>query len=222
MRAFRGFAVAALLALDVSAVAAQSTRHFKDSWFWGVKGGGMLYQVQSDAAALAPTTGIDWLITRTNGGLYVAYDYAFFNQTVVVNDSVGPTAFSVDGRTVDLKGMHRMTIAGMLFPMPSYRLQPYVGLGASLSYVANAEPRGAYASRLQQDLVLATIQDFRAVASPLFMLGMQWRLPMISAFGQATATQASPNFFLYTGARWRTALEGGIRYNIGSSIDPMR
>lgn len=183
----------------------------------------MFYNVQSaQGIALAPITGGDWLITRTNGGLYVAYDYAFFNQQVLVNDSVGPTAFSVDGRPVDLSGMHRFTMLGMLFPMPSYRLQPYVGLGASLSYIGGAEAQGAYANRLQQDLVLSTIAEFRSSASPMAMLGMQWRLPLISAFAQASATQASSNFFLYTGNRWRTTVEGGVRYNIGSSIDPMR
>ena len=39
MRAIRVLAAAPLVVLDVSAAAAQSTRHFHDSWFWGVKGG---------------------------------------------------------------------------------------------------------------------------------------------------------------------------------------
>jgi len=223
MRAFRGIAVGLLLALDVSAAAAQSTRHFKDSWFWGAKGGAMMYQVQSvNGTALAPTAGLDWLITRTHGGLYVAYDYAFFNEAVLVNDSVGPTAFTPTGRQVNLKDMHRWTMLGMLFPIPSYRMQPYVGFGFSLSYIPTAEAVGTYASRLQQDLVLNTISTFRASASPHVMLGLQYRLPMISVFGQANATSASQNFFLYTGSRWRTMLEAGARYNIGSAIDPMR
>lgn len=223
MRAFRGIAVVALLAIDVGVAAAQSTRHFKDSWFWGVKGGALFYNVQSrQGITMAPMVGGDWLITRTNGGLYVAYDYSFFNESVLVNDSVGPTAFSVDGRQVNLSGMHRLTMLGMLFPMPTYRLQPYFGLGAALSYIGGAEAQGAYASRLQQDLVLSTIAEFRSSASPVAMLGLQWRLPLLSAFAQASATQASSNFFLYTGNRWRTSVEGGVRYNIGSSIDPMR
>ena len=223
MRAYRGIAVGLLLALDVSASAAQSTRHFKDSWFWGAKGGAMLYQVQSvNGTALAPTAGIDWLITRTHGGLYVAYDYAFLNEAVLVNDSVGPTAFTPTGRQVNLKDMHRWTMLGMLFPIPSYRLQPYVGFGFSLSYIPTAEAVGTYSSRLQQDLVLNTISTFRASASPHVMLGFQYRLPMISVFAQGNATSASQNFFFYTGSRWRTMLEAGARYNVGSAIDPMR
>ncbi|HJQ20820.1 MAG TPA: hypothetical protein VJ867_10755 [Gemmatimonadaceae bacterium] len=224
MRVFRGVAVAALLALDVSVASAQTTRHFKDSWFWGLKGGALFYNVQSDtnAVAIAPSAGIDWMITRTNGGLYVSYDYAYFNQSVFVNDSVGPTAFTPAGRQVDLHSMHRFMMLGMLFPMPSYRLQPYLGLGAALSYIGGAEAQGAYANRIQQDLVLATISQFRASVTPHAMLGMQWRLPLISVFAQGVATQASQSFFLYTGGRWRTSVEAGARYNIGSSIDLMR
>lgn len=224
MRSFRGFAIAAVLALDVSVAAAQSTRRFTDSWFWGVKGGGTFYQVQSDPnGSLAPLAGLDWMITRTNGGLYVSYDYAYFNQAaVLVNDSVGPTAFTPTGREVDLYSMHRVMLLGMLFPMPSYRIQPYAGLGASLNYIGGATARGTYANRTQQDLVMATITEFRASVSPTAMVGLQLRLPFVSAFGQATATQAQQNFFLYTGSRWRTSVEGGLRYNIGSSIDRMR
>jgi len=223
MRAFRGIAVGLLLALTASAATAQSTRHFRNSWFWGAKGGAMLYQVQSvNGTAFAPTAGIDWLITRTHGGLYVAYDYAFFNEQVLVNDSVGPTAFTPTGRPVTLKDMHRWTMLGMLFPMPSRALQPYLGLGFELAYIPTAEPQGAYSNRLQQDLVLNTISTFRASASPHMMLGLQWRLPMVSVFAQANATSAQQNFFLYTGSRFRTMIEGGVRYNIGSSIDPMR
>src|SRR5258705_11453702 len=47
MRVIRGLAVAALVALDVSVASAQAERHFKDSWFWGVQGGAMTYQVMS-------------------------------------------------------------------------------------------------------------------------------------------------------------------------------
>ena len=131
MRAIRALTVAALVALDVSVAAAQSTRHFKDSWFWGLKGGITSYQVQSNPQAYAPMAGIDWLITRTNGGLYVSFDHSFFTRdSVFVNDSLSP--LDTVPRTIILSGLRRFTIAGMLFPMQSYRLHPYIGFGASL------------------------------------------------------------------------------------------
>lgn len=221
MRAIRTLAVAALVALDVSVAAAQSTRHFKDSWFWGVKAGETFYQVQSHPQGLAPLGGLDWLITRTYGGLYVSYDHSFLTRdSVFVNDSISP--LDTVPRVVNLSGLRRFTLAGMVFPMQSYRLHPYFGLGFSLNYIARATAQGTFRNGTQQSLVLSTIQQFRSNATPVVILGAQYRLPALSVFGQATASPANSNFFLYTGTNWRTTVEGGVRYNIGSSIDRMR
>ena len=74
MRAFRALAVIALVAFTATGASAQATRGFKDSWFWGLKAGGLYYQVQSDSNALAPLGGVDGFITRTQGGLYLSFD----------------------------------------------------------------------------------------------------------------------------------------------------
>src|SRR3989338_11385641 len=98
MRAIRGLTVAALLALGTGTAGAQASRGFRDSWFWGVKSGVLSYQVQQ---VLDPTTsasqsefallgGMDWLITRSKGGMYFSFDHSFTNDEVFVNDSVSP------------------------------------------------------------------------------------------------------------------------------------
>lgn len=221
MRAIRVLAVAALVALDVGAAAAQSTRHFKDSWFWGLKGGAMNYQVQSDSFGLSALAGADWLITRTNGGLYLSFDHTFFKRdSVFVNDSISP--LDTVPRTVILSGMRRFTLAGMLFPLQSYRVHPYIGFGVALSSIATATPLGTYRNGTQQNLVLATIQQFKTAGAPIFILGTQVRLPVASGFVQATFIPANNNFFLFNGTNWRSTLEAGMRYNVGSSIDKMR
>jgi hypothetical protein len=221
MRAIRTLAVAALVTLDVSAAAAQSTRHFKDSWFWGLKGGGTYYQVQSNPKAIVPMAGIDWLITRTSGGLYVSFDHSFFKRdSVFVNDSLSP--LDTVPRTVILSGMRRFTIAGMLFPMQSYRMHPYVGFGVTLSHIAKATPLGAYRNGTQQQLVEGTVQNFRSTGAPVVILGTQLRLLKFSAFIQGTATPTNAQFFLWTGSGWRATGEAGLRFNVGSSIDKMR
>jgi hypothetical protein len=221
MRAIRVLAVAALVALDVSAATAQSTRHFKDSWFWGVKAGELFYQSQSRPNGLAPLGGADWLITRTVGGLYASFDHSFITRdSVFVNDSLSPLD-TVD-RVVNIKGMRRLTLAGMLFPLQTYRMHPYIGFGATLSHITRAVPVGTYRNGLQKQLVEATIQEFRTNASPIVILGTQLRLLGVSAFVQGTASPTSNNFFLWTGTGWRATVEGGVRYNIGSSIDRLR
>ena len=223
MRAIRAFAVAALVAVDVSAAAAQSTRHFHDSWFWGVKGGAMMYQVQSNqGGGLAPMGGADWLITRKHGGLYVAGDYTIFTEQVFVNDSINPIDVTPGGRPTDLKDMFRFTFAGMLFPLESQRFIPYLGMGMALSSIVSANAQGTYVNRTQENLVLNTISTFKTRVEPNFILGAQLRLPLISVFGHTTVSRSSNQFFLYTNPGWRLTFESGVRYNIGSSIDPMR
>jgi hypothetical protein len=240
MRAIRAVVVAALVALDVSAAAAQPTRHFKDSWFWGIKGGILTYRVQTDpidnpferffGQAVAPLGGIDWLITRTNGGLYVSYDRSIFNQIMFVNDSASPSQFTpcasdptiTCGRRVDIHHMDRASLAGVLFPMQTYRLHPYFGFGVVLNRISNIDPGpGAFTSSTQRNLVFNTVQSGKAVASPLVIAGAQLRLLRFSAFGQVVTSPVNRGFLLFEGS-WRTSFEGGLRFNTGTSIDRMR
>lgn len=222
MRALRGVAVAALVALAASAADAQPTRNFKDSWFWGLKGGAIFYQVQSDPdGSLSPLAGVDWLITRTRGGLYASFDHTFFTDKVVfVNDSLSPV--DTVPRTVFLSGMRRFSLAGVFFPYQRKYIQTYAGLGATLNQIAKAEPVGTYRTPAQERLVAATIRQFRTSATPLVVVGGQLRLFYMSAFGQATFSPATSQFFLFTGNNWRSSFEAGVRYNIGTSIDRMR
>lgn len=239
MQPFRALALVGLVALDVGVAAAQPTRGFKDSWFWGIKGGGLLYSSYNEPnAPIAPMVGADWLITRSRGGLYVGFDHSIFETSVVVNDSVHPddacippTTRRTSCRNVFLDGMRRLTAAGMLFPLQTKWVQPYIGFGVVVNHIADAEPDtvaykadfgAAYRSRQQFELVASTIQTFRTSMAPVVILGTQLRLPLISVFGHTTASPAHPNFLLSNHRPYRLTLEVGARYNIGSSIDRMR
>jgi len=240
MRAFRALAVvAALITVHASVASAQVARGFKDSWFWGVKGGGLVYSSYSDPRpGIAPMVGADWLITRSKGGLYASFDYSFFNTSVVVNDSVHPddacsppTAIRTACRDVFINNMRRFTLAGLLFPLQSKLLQPYIGFGVSLNHISDAYADEVaytndfgvpYRNQLQFQLVNATIQTFRTSTTPVFMAGSQMRLPMLSVFGHFTASPAHTNFLLSNARPYRLSLEIGARYNSGTSIDRMR
>jgi len=224
MRAFRGLTIAAVLLVIAGDAGAQATRGFKDSWFWGFKGGLLSYQVVDNGNAKYPFAlmgGADWFITRTNGGLYLSFDHSLLKtDSIWVNDSLSPLD-SVP-RVVGLKGLRRFTVMGLLFPMQSYVLKPYIGMGVTLSTIVDATPQGTYRNATQQNLVLNTIEAFRSTATPTFMLGAQMKLPLISVFGQATATPANNNFFLFNGQGFRTTLEAGVRINAGTSVERTR
>src|SRR5262245_33794946 len=120
--------------------AAQDARPFKDAWFWGIKGGGMLYSSASTDHSVAPTVGAEWLITRSRAGLYVSFDQAFLSTTGQFLDrDVDSTFF----RPVALKNVRRFQMAGMVFPYQTAKYHPYFGIGLGLSQIADADLSGS-------------------------------------------------------------------------------
>jgi hypothetical protein len=227
MRAFRGLTVALML-VNAGVADAQASRGFKDSWFWGAKGGLLNYQVMeatgpntsSPTNTLGIMAGGDWMITRTSGGLYVGVDYTLMSHSVLVNDSISP--LDINPRTVALSGLRRFTFAGLFFPLQTYRLHPYFGMGFTLQHVSKATPQGTFRTKPQEELALGTIASHRSTMSPVLMVGAQLRIPLAQLFGQVITTPAHDGFFLFTGGNWRTSLEAGLRWNLGSSIDRLR
>jgi len=125
MRSIKTFAAAAFLAVTVTTLASaqEGPRPFRDSWFWGIRTGALSYTGYSTPANaatvpatpyVAPFVGLDWLITRTNGGLYVSYSQAFLStQAAILN---GPSSADTGYRAVNVKGLRRVDMLGMLFP----------------------------------------------------------------------------------------------------------
>ncbi|MEP6991129.1 MAG: hypothetical protein ABJA80_09390 [bacterium] len=222
MRLLRVLAVATGFAVLLSqASAAQDTRQFKDAWFWGVKGGGMLYSSASTTGSAAPLVGAEWLITRTNGGLYVSFDQAFLSTTGGFIDHDTDSTFV---RPVSLKNLRRFTMAAMAFPMQSRTLHPYAGAGLVFNQIAGAALLTGSTSSSNYLLAADSIQSKKTAFSPIFLAGVQARLRPMSVFGQVTASPTQEAFFLSNAgsSKFNFALEFGVRYNVGSSIDRAR
>jgi hypothetical protein len=225
MRHIRVLATAAVLAAVISQPsAAQSGRQFKDAWFWGVRGGFTGYSSTSTDNAVAPMLGIDWLITRSRGGLYVGFDQTFLTTDAFFT-SPGASGFT-DPR-VTISGQRRLTVAGMMFPMQSPTLHPYFGVGMSINKIGgstyNTTPTNPSAAQIS--LAEDSVQARRAAIAPTIIVGVQKRLIPFSVFGQITATFLNSGYFLRSDNASRPfgySLEGGIRYNVGSSIDQVR
>ncbi|MGH7690539.1 MAG: hypothetical protein ACREN3_13105 [Gemmatimonadaceae bacterium] len=221
MKAIRTLAVvlAACTLLPVAAMA-QSGRPFQDSWFWGVKAGGTFMSAPSNSNVTSSMAGIDWLITRKRGGVYVSLDQSFLSQYAAIADSVDVT----DTPTiVKLKDMRRLTIALMGYPGDWVRFHPYVGLGMTYSSVTQIIPQNAYGSSDQYTLAQQIIQQYRSAFSPTLLLGAQMEYKNAAIFAQAMGWQANQNFFLSSSTRgYNASVEVGIRYNFSSSIAPDR
>jgi hypothetical protein len=221
MRLLRVLAAAsAFAALLTQPLAAQEGRQFKDAWFWGLKGGGLIYSSASTERSVAPLVGADWFITRSQGGLYVSFDESFFKTQGSFTDR-DPSNVSFN-HMVDLENLRRVNVAGMVFPMQSSTVHPYVGLGVTFTQIASAAMVGGTASTSRPAAALDSVQTKRSTFSPLAIGGVQVRLPRFSVFGQVTAAHQTDYFLHRGGHSTLFSLEGGIRYNVGSSIDRPR
>ncbi len=199
----------------------QTPKPFKDAWFWGIKGGGFAYGDLStnlkQSYKMAPAAGVDWLITRTHGGLYLSFSQAFLTSRdyVITNTSTSDTL----PRQIDLTNVRRFDVAAMGFPGDNPRVRPYAGLGFTVEQVATAQPQGNYTTNDQYVATQSFVQQARTGFSPLVIVGSQFRLSVVSAFIQATASPAQKTQFLYNGKSFHVGYDIGLRYNIGSSIE---
>src|SRR6266536_2581559 len=115
---------AATLAITSRPAAGQEFGKFDDSWFWGAKAGASSFSTSSASSGSAATVGLDWMITRTRGGLYVSADESFFNRAVTLTDVNSATGT----RQVLINDMKRVGFSGVVFPPPYGRVRGYAGL----------------------------------------------------------------------------------------------
>ena len=202
-----------LLAMLPAAAAAQDNRNFDNSWFWGAKAGVMTFWTTRVNHAPAPEFGAEWLITRHRGGLLVGLSQGYFNEKSSIYD---PSALNQD-RTVDIKNVRRAEMSLVGFPKPWGSIRPYVGAGFSFAQILSAKGEGLTAGTAQSDTVASRIEDVRTATMPQFLVGAQTQVGRLGVFGQAVMLFPQARFLFNNNQTY--ALEGGIRYNFGSSIE---
>jgi hypothetical protein len=218
MRVTRALAAAAAIVAAMPRVGtAQLGSSFKDAWFWGVKAGGMDFNSGTTPHRQAPLGGIEWLITRSHGGLYLSYSEAFFTDQAAILTNLSPS--DTTPHIINLKNMRRLDVAAMIFPGNNLYVHPYAGIGFSVKQISSAAAAdNNYSSVDEYNATQAYITQLRTGASPYFVAGSQLRLIGFSVFFQGTASPAQKDMFLYNGKAFHLTYEAGIRYNFGSSI----
>lgn len=218
MRTIRAMTLAAaVVAVLPTVVSAQKGRGWDDSWFWGIKAGGFTVVDSGQKYVQAPTVGIDWMITRTHGGLYISGSETFFSQhSFVLRDPAFPDS---GFRPVSTKNMRRLDVALMGFPGEHLNFHPYVGAGFTMQQAATVQAEGPFFNIDQATFADSVIKERRVGFTPVAIVGGQWRKHLASIFVQATMTPAQTNFVLYNGRPFTFSYEAGLRYNFGSAID---
>jgi hypothetical protein len=212
MQKLTAVAVALVATVVVSASAHAQNRNFDDSWFWGFKAGLNTFSVPGKGNRTTPDLGIDWLITRSKGGLYVSANQSIFQQDLDFSDP----ASSTGQRTVRVNDMRRLSLAGVAFPKHFGGITPYVGLGYTLVILGDARIFVDSANTFPDNSFFDAVESERSRSAVLGMVGIQVQTKRAALFAQETMIPSN-NRFLFSSVL--NFFEFGVRYNFGSSID---
>ncbi|MDQ6871388.1 MAG: hypothetical protein M3037_05175 [Gemmatimonadota bacterium] len=215
MQKLSAVAVAVVATLVVSASAnAQEMRNFDNSWFWGFKSGINTFSAPGHGNTSTVDLGLDWLITRTKGGLYVSGNQSIFKRDVDVFDP----ASSRGQRTVQVSDLRRISFAAVAFPKHFGGITPYGGVGYTIAVLGdarvyvdttagNSSPNVAFFDKVDQS---------RSRGAIFGMGGVQIQTKRAAIFAQETMLPSNGQFMFPSVLSF---FEFGVRYNFGSSID---
>jgi hypothetical protein len=213
MQKLRAVTVALFATFVVSASAnAQVRRNFDNSWFWGFKSGVNTFSTSRDGNTSTVDLGIDWLITRTKGGLYVSGNQSVFERDIDVFDQASNTG----QRRVRVNDLRRITFAGLAFPKHFGGITPYGGIGYTIAVLGDARIFLDSTNTFPNNAFIDRVESLRSRSSVLGMAGVQIQTKRAAIFAQETLIPSTPNF-LFTSVM--SFFEFGVRYNFGSAID---
>ncbi|HWL38888.1 MAG TPA: hypothetical protein VNO75_01525 [Gemmatimonadaceae bacterium] len=213
MQKLSAVAVAVIATVVASTQAgAQSSRNFEDSWFWGAKAGVNTFSQPGSGNTNTANFGLDWLITRKKGGLYVSGDQSIFERDIQVFDP----AASTGQRTVRINDLRRLTFAGVAFPKRFGGVIPYGGIGYMIAVAGDARIVVDSVNSPPTNAFIDDVDQLRSRGSVLGMIGIQVQTRRAAIFVQETLLPSNRRFVFPSVLSF---FEFGIRYNFGSSID---
>jgi hypothetical protein len=187
-------------------------RNFDNSWFWGFKSGVNTFSVPGHGNTSTVDLGIDWLITRTKGGLYVSGNQSIFERDLEFGD---PTS-STGQRTVRVNDMRRITFAALAFPKHFGGITPYGGIGYMIAVLGDARVFVDSANTFPNNAFLDEMDRERSRGAVIGMAGVQIRTKRAAIFAQETLVPSNRDFLFRSVLNF---FEFGVRWNFGSSID---
>jgi hypothetical protein len=212
MQKLRAVAVALVATVVVSSSASAQMRNFDNSWFWGFKSGINTFSVPGHGNTSTVDLGIDWLITRTKGGLYVSANQSVFERDLEFGD---PTS-STGQRTVRVNDLRRISVAGVAFPKHFGGITPYAGLGFTIAVLGDARIFVDSANTFPTNSFFDEVDRERSRSAVMGLAGIQIQTKRAAIFAQETILPSSSTFLFSSALSF---FEFGVRYNFGSSID---
>ena len=199
--------VALLCAPLARPAAAQATGGHDYRWYWGAHAGAFIYRTNAQKFYADPIIGINWLITKKRGALYVGGEEAFFTSdaTASVTDPATGTGYTVAFSKV------RRIFAGLLaFPLQGH-IEPIVGLGLSMNTVVDA--------RANSPAGQAAANDAGNKADAWVLGGVQINVGKLAVFGQYVVSTSANSWLMI---QEQHSIQGGVRYSLGKSKEDVQ
>ena len=156
--------------------------------------------------------GVDWLITRTKGGLYVSGNQSVFERDLEFLDPTSNTG----QRTVRVNDMRRITVAGVAFPKHFGGITPYAGAGYMIAVLGDARIFVDSVNTFPTNAFLDEVERERSRGAVVGLAGLQIRTKRAAIFAQETLVPSNRSFLFSSVLSF---FEFGVRWNFGSSID---
>ena len=213
MQKIRAVAVALVATMVVAGSAgAQGNRNFDNSWFWGFKSGINTFSAPGQGNTSSVDLGVDWMITRTKGGLYVSANQSVFERDIQVFDPTSRT----NERTIRVNDLRRITLSGVAFPKHFGGITPYAGLGYMIAVLGDARIFVDTANTMPNNSFFDAVDNARSRGSVVGMGGVQIQTKRMAIFAQESLVPSNRSFLFSSVLSF---FEFGIRYNFGTSID---
>jgi len=213
MQKLRAVFVVVVATVVVSGSArAQENRNFDNSWFWGFKSGINTFSVPGHGNTSTVDLGIDWVITRSKGGLYVSGNQSIFQRDL---EFVDPSS-NTGQRTIRVNDMRRITLGALAFPKHFGGITPYAGLGYTIAVLGDARVFVDSANTFPSNAFLDEVERERSRSAVVGIGGIQIQASKMAIFAQETIIPSNPGFLFNSVLNF---FEFGIRLNFGSSID---
>ena len=213
MQKVRAVFVALVATIVVSGSArAQQNRNFDNSWFWGFKSGVNTFSVPGHGNTSTVDFGIDWVITRSKGGLYVSGNQSIFQRDLEFLDPSSNTG----QRTVRVNDMRRITLGALAFPKHFGGITPYGGIGYMINVLGDARVFVDSSNTFPTNAFLDEIEQERSRSAVVAIGGVQIQASKMAIFAQETIVPSNNSFLFRSVLNF---FEFGVRLNFGSSID---
>jgi hypothetical protein len=213
MQKLRAVFVALVATVVVSGSArAQENRNFDNSWFWGFKSGINTFSVPGHGNTSTVDLGIDWVITRSKGGLYVSGNQSVFQRDLEFFDPSSNTG----QRTVRVNDLRRITLGALVFPKHFGGITPYAGLGYTIAVLGDARVFVDSVNTFPSNAFLDEVERERSRSAVVGIGGIQIQASKMAIFAQETLVPSNPSFLFNSVLNF---FEFGVRLNFGSSID---